>query len=217
MTTEAREYYFLQNKSGETLYNCSTDYTSTLNTYTQYEQERLLALRDIEDIFWKKSDPLDIVGKTLKNDDKFFITRDSLSSRDISISTSSTMSFFAKHGTISLFIMRNDFLLLSSPVVSKDSDITGIQNTNTLSVNKMKKNLIKEKAPYSGWKKKKIEKTTFKDSSFIDSFCDSVLGGIYFGDAVLDEYRSMVSKNELIEIVELVLDRVRGSEVCDDD
>ena len=215
-TTESISYYFLKKESGQVLFSCTTNVLGMLATLQSVDDDRVIGSSDMKRFFYALEEPIDIHSKTL------FLPLYTISSTTISTELIFTNSgnvanrIFAASGAVTLSQSKEKFLNFDNPTISIGSSVPDWASTNTISVSDVSVDFSKRKAPFKDWTTFGLRKGDSKDQEFVDGFVSTLLSGNSIPKENINEYKSLVSKNELMSILTKLGEEIVNMDVCND-
>ncbi len=215
-TDEMLKFYFLENKSGEVLFACRGIVISDAVGLDAILSDRVLTASDSKRFFFRKDQSIPTTGRTI------IVSGDKINQSTVSAGTiftrkgSIAKKIFARGGAITLKNMRLDFLNYDNPVIDNNSSLDDGASTNTVSSFAVAKALQDKKAPFTNWESVDLKKGDSKSGQFKSDFVSLLLSGNSIPADKTDEYLSLVSKNELLDILEILGVEIANMDVCDD-
>ena len=187
-----------------------------LHPFSSIDGDRVLNISDSKKFFFAIEDKIDIPGRTLISQDI------KIDNRNISIPYASTygsnkaIKIFANNGGVSLAAVFDDFLEYDNSYISDGSFVGDNVQTNTSPSISVLNTLSEKKAPFYNWTTYDLRKADQKSTSFKSNFVQLLISGQSIPDENIDEYLSLVSKKELLDILDLLGSEIINMDVCDD-
>lgn len=215
-TEEMMDYYFLTKKSGQTLYRCTAGVIGNLTAFSSIPSGRALSYADIRRVYFRKDETLNMSSKVLHVSD-FTITTSSISIDSMHISPNNVASrILSGTGTVTLGDVGSKFIPFDNPRLGDSASLEYVDITNAKSIMDVSDTLDQQKAPFVDWEPVDLRKTDEKSDAFKNRFVELLLSGNSIPEDDINDYRSLVSKKELLDILEILGEAIVNMDICDD-
>ncbi len=216
-TVEAKDYYFLLDSPGEILLQCQLASLPSGATISTIDDDTALNYFDSTRIYFNKSAVLNMSGKTLHNNDLRLI-QDTVLSDTVNVAGKLTLSGSRiPTGAINKLEKDSSFLSIEGSTIANDSSVDDEILGNFVSLISATSLAVEKKAPYAEWETENLKKESFKSQLFLSDFVDLLLSGEAVPEEDEYDFKSLVSKQEVSIIVDLMAEKILNLDICNDD